>query len=99
MQKGHDFMKPLSQQLDKVLPQLVEHDNIIDEVLPFYLAVTAKLSGRSTAEIFSYNINALEAIFGSSKAGKNPKELAVSEYAHLVHARVKDIFDKLPDIK
>ncbi|QJU39071.1 hypothetical protein [Serratia marcescens] len=99
MLKGHDFMKPLSQQLDTVLPQLVEHDDILDKVLPFYLAVTAKLSGKSTEEVFGYNIKALEAIFGSSKAGKNPKELAESEYAYHVSVKAREIFDKLPNIK
>lgn len=97
--KNTDFFKPLSQQLDTVLPQLVEHDSAIDKVLPFYLAVTAKLSGKSTEEVFGYNMQALEAIFGSSKIGKNPKELAESEYAYSVSAKSREIFDKLPDIK
>lgn len=99
MLKGHDYMKPLSQQLDAVLPQLAEHADIIDKVLPFYLAVTAKLSGKSSEEIFGYNIKALEVIFGSSKIGKSPKELAESEHAYLVNARAKEMFDKLPDVK
>ncbi|POT99500.1 hypothetical protein C3369_16250 [Escherichia sp. ESNIH1] len=98
MVKGHDFMKPLSQQLDTVLPQLVEHDDIIDKVLPFYLAVTAKLSGKTPQQFFGYNMKALEAIFGSSKLGKNQKELAESEYAYLVNARAREIFDKLPEV-
>ncbi len=89
-------MKPLSQQLDQVLPQLVVHDEIIDIVLPFYLAVTAKISGKSTEEIFGYNMKALDAIFRSSKEGKSPKELAQSEYAYLLNAKAREIFDKLP---
>lgn len=94
-----DYMKPLSQQLDTVLPQLVEHDVVIDKVLPFYLAVTAKLSGKTTKEVFGYNAQALEAIFGSENAGKNPRELAESEYAYRVHAIAREMFDKLPEIK
>ena len=99
MIKGTDYFKPLSQQLDVVIPHLVEHDDVIDKVLPFYLAVTAKLSGKTTQEVFGYNMQALEAIFGSDKTGKNPKELAESEYAYLVHAKAREMFDKLPDIK
>lgn len=94
--EGLDFMKPLSSQLDKVLPHLVGQKEVLDNVLPYYLAVAAKLSGKNTDEIFGYNIKALEAVFGSSKAGKSHKELAESEYAYLVHAKTREIFDKLP---
>ena len=99
MIKGHDFMKPLSQQLDVVLPHLVDHDAKIDRVLPFYIAVTAKLSGKSAEEVFVYNMKSLEAIFGSSTEGKSQKEKAESEYAYLVNAKAREIFDLLPDVK
>lgn len=95
--EGLDFMKPLSSQLDKVLPHLVGQKEVLDNVLPYYLAVAAKLSGKSTDEIFGYNVRALEAVFGSSKIGKKPKELSESEYAYLVHAKAREIFDRLPD--
>ncbi|WP_190286010.1 MULTISPECIES: hypothetical protein [Pantoea] len=94
--EGLDFFKPLSSQLDKVLPHLIGQKEVLDNVLPYYLAVIAKISGKSPDEIFGYNAKALEAVFGTSKAGKSHKERAESEYAYLVHAKVREIFDKLP---
>lgn len=99
MVKGTDYFKPLSQQLDVVLPQLVQHDDVVEKVLPYYLAVVAKLSGKTTQEVFGYNIQALEAVFGSDNTGKNPKELAESEFAYTIHAKAREIFYILPEIK
>lgn len=86
----------LHQQPERVLPVLWEHKSVIDSVLPFFLAVSFKASGKPASELFAYNIQALEVIFGSDKQGKGPTELAISEYAYLLNARIKDVFDKLP---
>ncbi|WP_239944489.1 hypothetical protein [Escherichia coli] len=99
MMKQYDYMKPLSQQLDKVLPDLVKHDEILDKVLPFYLAVAAKLSGKTTQEVFGYNMQALDTIFGTSTEGKSPQERAESEYAFRINMVAREMFDKLPDVE
>ncbi|HDI3023528.1 hypothetical protein G9G39_06925 [Cronobacter sp. EKM101R] len=96
---GIDPFKPVSKQLDVVLPQLIKHSELFDKVLPFYIAVTAKLSGKTRQDVFEYNMRALETIFGSEKAGKSPKELAESEFAYITNARASEIFDKLPDVE
>lgn len=88
---------PLDKQPERVLPVLMEHKDVLDKVLPFYLAVTAKLSGKSTQDVFGYNMQALEAIFGSDKTGKSPKELAESEYAYRINAVAREMYDKLPE--
>ncbi|MEG3655387.1 hypothetical protein [Escherichia coli] len=96
---GIDPFKPISKQLDVVLPQLTKHNDLLDKVLPFYIAVTAKLSGKTREEVLKYNMLALETIFGSEKAGKSPKELAESQFAYMTNIRVSEIFYKLPDIE
>ena len=48
---GIDPFKPISKQLDVVLPQLTKHNDLLDKVLPFYIAVTAKLSGKTREEV------------------------------------------------
>ena len=95
MLQGTNFMKPLSEQLDTVLPQLDKHADAVDTAIPFYLAVTAKLSGKSADEFYSYCMQALELIYHSSHEGKTPKELAESAYAYAITGKSRQIFDKL----
>lgn len=99
MLKDYDFMKPLSQQLNTVLPQFDLHADAIDKALPFYLAIIAKSSGKTAQEFFGYNMKALELIYGASHDGKNAKELAESAYAYSINAKAREIFDKLDKVE
>uniref|UniRef100_UPI0036DC7303 hypothetical protein n=1 Tax=Photorhabdus sp. RM322S TaxID=3342825 RepID=UPI0036DC7303 len=96
MSKSLDFFKPINEQLEVVIPELWEHKDIIDTVLPYYLAVIAKTS-KNPEKFFKYNIQSLDKIFGHDKTKRGPKDDAIAEYAYLLSAKAKEVFDKLDD--
>ncbi|MDC9624085.1 hypothetical protein PSI22_21260 [Xenorhabdus sp. XENO-7] len=96
MSKMPDFFKPLHEQPEIVIPELWKHKDVIDEVLPFYLAVLAKTS-KNPEKFFKYNMQSLDKIFGHDKTKRGPRDNEIADYAYYLNARTRDIFDKLDD--
>jgi hypothetical protein len=91
-----DCFKQLHEQPEKLFKILYSNKNVVNEVLPFYVALLAKTSS-NPEKFMQYTMDSLEKIYGSDKTGKTPKELEISEYAYKFRMKVGHIFSQLDD--
>lgn len=91
-----NVLKKLHEQPEKVFEILYRNKNVVNEVLPFYVALLAKTSPNPD-KFMQYTMKSLEKIYGSDKTGKKPKELEISEYAYQFRVKMAHIFNELDD--
>ncbi len=92
-----DPLKPSHEQLDIAIPKLLDAKSVLDEVLPFYIAFTAKTS-KDPEAFYPLIMKCLEAIFGVDKTKRNIKDNEIADYAYSLEMKSKQIFDKIKDI-
>lgn len=96
--KTLDPYKPVHEQLDIAVPNLLNSKAVLDEVLPFYVAFAAKTS-KDPEQFYPMIIKCLEAVYGSDQSKKDARERDITEYAYFIEVKSKEIFNKIKDIK
>ncbi|WP_272685632.1 hypothetical protein [Providencia sp. PROV130] len=96
--KTLDPFKPVHEQLDIAIPNLLDSKSILDEVLPFYIAFAAKTS-KDPELFYPLIIKCLEVVYSSENSLKDKKEKDIAEYAYSLQIKSKEIFNKIKDIK
>lgn len=92
-----DPLKPSYEQLDIAIPKLLDEKSTLDEVLPFYIAFTAKTS-KDPEAFYPLIMKCLETVFGIDKTKRNIKDNEIADYAYSLEIKSKQIFDKIKDI-
>lgn len=65
-----------------------------DDILPFYIAICASQS-KDPNDFFTFTLNALDKIIGSSYEGKSPDQIEVQKEFYKIQSKARMILDEI----